>query len=82
MEDSKLLQKRDGAEMHPCLNSKKALRELHQRCLEYVHEKNVSYLDQVDVTNLLGGPSKVKPSVVADIMTQMVSQVVVLGLQC
>ena len=82
MEDSKLLQKRDGAAMHPCLNSKKALRELHQRCLEYVHEKNVSYLDQVDVTNLLGGPSKVKPSVVADIMTQMVSQVVVLGLQC
>lgn len=77
MEDSKLLPTRNGADMHPCLNSKKALRELHQRCLEYVHEKNVSYLDQGDVTDLLGGPSKVKPNVVADIMTQMVSQVVV-----
>ena len=75
MEDSKPLQKRKAQESHPCLVSKRALRELHQKCLEYVHEKNVSYLDQGDVTELLGGSTEVKPNVVADIMTQMVSQV-------
>jgi hypothetical protein len=84
MEDTKLVPTRrgGGGDLHPCLRSKKALTELHQRCLEYVHEKNVSYLDQGDVTDLLGGPSEVKPNVVADIMTQMVSQVVIPRSRC
>jgi hypothetical protein len=75
MEDIKPLQSRKAQDSHPCLVSKRALRELHQKCLQYVQEKNVSYLDQSDVTELLGGSSQVKANVVADIMTQMVSQV-------
>ena len=75
MEDIKPLQSRKAQDTHPCLVSKRALRELHQKCLQYVQEKNVSYLDQSDVTELLGGSSQVKANIVADIMTQMVSQV-------
>jgi hypothetical protein len=74
-EQSMSLEKRKPGEVHPCLSSKKALKALHLKCLEYVGERNVSYLDQSDVKLLLGGSAQVKPNVVADIMNQMVSQV-------
>jgi hypothetical protein len=76
-EQSVSLQKGKAVEAHPCLSSKKALKALHSRCLEYVAERNVSYLDQADVTALLGGTTEVKPSVVALIMNQLVAQVLV-----
>ena len=74
-EQSVSLQKRKAVEAHPCLSSRKALKALHLKCLEYIAERNVSYLDQADVTVLLGGTTEVKPNVVADIMNQMVAQV-------
>jgi D-arabinose 5-phosphate isomerase GutQ len=74
-EQSVSLQKRKSVEAHPCLSSKKALKALHLKSLEYTAERNVSYLDQADVTLLLGGTTEVKPNVVAEIMNQMVAQV-------
>ena len=75
MEDSHALIRRASGKTHPCLVSKKALKSFHHICLDYVKEKNVSYLDQIILTDLLGGSDEVKPTEVADIMTQMVSKV-------
>ena len=75
MEDSHALIKRQTGKTHPCLVSKKALKSFHLICLDYVKEKNVTYLDQGIITDLLGGPTEVKANEVAEIMTQMVSKV-------
>lgn len=76
MEDQGALSKPSKAtDIHPCLSSKKALKALHSKCLEYIAERNVSYLDQSDVKFLLDDSNPVKPNVVADIMNQMVAQV-------
>jgi hypothetical protein len=73
--DSIVLNKPKKGEKHPCLESKRALKALHQKCLEYVAQRNVSYIDQPILTELLGGSDEVKPNVVAEIMTYMVSMV-------
>lgn len=75
MEDSHALIKRQTGKTHPCLVSKKALKSFHLICLDYIKEKNVTYLDQAIITDLLGGPTEVKANEVAEIMTQMVSKV-------
>ena len=75
MEDSVTLTKPKKGENHPCLQSKKALRALHSKCLEYSKEKNVSYIDQAILTELLGGDEGVKPNVVAMIVSHMVNMV-------
>lgn len=75
MEDGVALDKPKKGEKHPCLESKRALKALHAKCLEYTKQMNVSYIDQSILTQLLGGTDDVKPNVVADIMTYMVSMV-------
>jgi hypothetical protein len=82
MEDSEALIKRQKGKTHPCLVSKKALKSFHLICLSYVKEKNVTYLDQAILTELLGGATEVKPNEVADIMTHMVSKVFIALVSC
>ena len=57
------------------LKSKRALKAFHEKCLEFVHEKNVSYLSPEDLTLLLGGTSKVKVNFVRDLMNTMLTNV-------
>jgi hypothetical protein len=55
--------------------SKKVLRAFHAKCLEYAKERNVTYLDPNDLTQLLGGPKVVKPNFVVEVMNTLLSQV-------
>lgn len=60
---------------HPCLQNKGTLRAFHNICLEEVKKRNATYLDQADLTVLLGGSSDVKPRVVERIMNAMLQMV-------
>ena len=80
MEDSISLQKGKGAvksedEHSPLLKSKKALKAFHEKCLDYVREKNVTYLNPEDLIELLGGSGNVGPGFVKDLMNVMVANV-------
>ena len=60
---------------HPCLQNKGTLRAFHNICLEEVKKRNITYLDQADLTALLGGSTDVKPRVVERIMNAMLQMV-------
>ena len=80
MEDSTSLEKGKRAvksedEHAPLLKSKKALKVFHEKCLDYVREKNVTYLNPEDLIELLGGSSNVSPVFVKDLMNIMVANV-------
>ena len=57
------------------LQSKRALRAFHSKCLDEARVRNVTYLDTDDLTLLLGGPDEVKPSFVAQVMNLMLANV-------
>ena len=59
----------------PLLRSKKALKAFHEKCLDYVSEKNVTYLNPEDLIELLGGSGNVSPAFVKDLMNIMVANV-------
>ena len=59
----------------PLLRSKKALKAFHEKCLDYVGEKNVTYLNPEDLIELLGGSGNVSPEFVKDLMNIMVANV-------
>ena len=81
MEDSVVIQKPKKAEKKteddhgPLLKSKKALSAFHEKCLEFVRENNVTYLNPEDLAELLGGSSNVSPAFVKDLMNLMVANV-------
>ena len=80
MEDSISLSKGKRAvkseyEHAPLLKSKKALKAFHEKCLDYVREKNVTYLNPEDLIELLGGSGNVSPAFVKDLMNVMVANV-------
>ena len=57
------------------LKSRKALKAFHEKCLEAVRERNVTYLSPDDLTELLGGTSEVKVTFVRDLMNTMLTNV-------
>jgi len=80
MEDIISLQKGKRAvkseyEHAPLLKSKKALKAFHEKCLDYVRENNVTYLNPEDLIELLGGSGNVSPALVKDLMNVMVANV-------
>ena len=62
-------------ELGSLLKSRKALKAFHSKCMETVQQRNITYLDQDDITQLLGGPSEAKPAFVADLINMLLSQV-------
>jgi hypothetical protein len=62
-------------ELGSLLRSKRALKAFHEKCLQFVHEKNVSYLSPDDMTTLLGGPSRAKANFVRDLINTMLTNV-------
>ena len=63
------------SEFRMVLESKKALKAFHSKCMETVQELNVTYLDQDDMTQLLGGPQEAKPAFVAEVINMLLSRV-------
>jgi len=75
-EDDSITQKEDKKnEFRMVLQSKKALRAFHSKCMETVQQRNVTYLDQDDMTHLLGGRTEVKPAFVAEVINMLLSHV-------
>src|SRR5438034_11824825 len=81
MEDNISLQKsKKGAvknedELAPLLRSRKALKLFHEKCLDWIREKNVTYLTPDDLSVLLGESSNANPAFVKDLMNIMVANV-------
>jgi hypothetical protein len=80
MEDSISLEKpRKGVksedEHAPLLRSRRALSAFHEKCLDFVRENNVTYLNPEDFTELLGGKSNVSATFIKDLMNVMVANV-------
>jgi len=75
-ENDEITQKEDKKnEFRTVLQSKKALRAFHSKCMETVQQRNVTYLDQDDMTQLLGGRTEVKPAFVAEVINMLLSHV-------
>ena len=64
-----------GDEHGSLLKSRRALKAFHEKCLEFVRERNVTYLSPDDLMELLGGPGEVKVNFVRDLMNTMLTNV-------
>ena len=81
MEDNLSLRKsktsgvKNEDELTPLLRSRKALKMFHEKCLDWIREKNVTYLNPDDLTVLLGESNNINPAFVKDLMNIMVANV-------
>jgi hypothetical protein len=62
-------------EVSSLLTSRRALTEFHDKCLEFVKERNVTYLSPDEVGELLGAEDKMPKNFVRDVINVMLQNV-------